>query len=921
MAASESGRAGTAKDPLLSYKEVHAKVPTLSGLAVSTSMPADTVAASKEPLRHGEIEFEEMGGHRCRYLVVPEALHEPGPVLNHMFLDPKGWRLTPPSLIMEGAGGRNHYCNWKLEVDDLSGWGHDGEADFKRMRRFDSRIQEIAASICQAASECQGWLDFEEGGRSGFSELLSDGLKVHWKTHRTLAGHKSDIVAFGIRDLSDPKYDKLEFLDQMKENTVEVGKRTEKVVHYPSVGAQLFPEVYGGPPLSSTIAKVSGESSGGPLAAIEEDGAGSEKEGASVAVSAWKDTATLQERMSHVAFKKYILPASTHFIFTGNKHLTARLKLALENLATRALVAANGPMKFVIPGPDAILTNGAAKGVPVVLLHHTGGAAEAFAAAVKRRVKGEKQDGHIYELPDNVPESSVIILNTAEDSAERVIDKLTTVLSSSRDEEDREVGNALAERKRLEYAWDTYTVYQHNAVLQWSVAARLQYTIMLLTLGTTVTTLGADFLAQQAKLAGAGAGAGACLNDEKCWAFLEVLTSSEALQWIQVVVVCLPLVSGFFLQVNNRFNPVTKWAYLEHARIAIESEIYKFRSRTQGYGAIATRKQKAYRLMQNIVIQDKFVTGLRPDWKPPPQGPSTTLGATGDRQPAVPKGGAGEEAEADEDMDTNLKVPGRRTRRQRFAEAMGHISNSVLSSELNTEALKQPPANALREKLRSLYNSEMESQRLKRAGASCWSCWTREGYTCLGNHDEIAKAEGNSDFRAIIHAKDEFMKDDGVSPTTPEDYLNFRMLPMLHAYMHRVAVLSFWQNVAQVLIFLLSATATALSTFKCLLIVPMVIAVMSTLQSLLSFLNMSACIRNLNNSVLTLKSLRIWWQSLSMVETRMPSNFDYLVEVTESCVDAEVSTWVKSTATVKKNPGEDKGEGDDQKADEDDTAK
>jgi len=42
-----------------------------------------------------------------------------------------------------------------------------------------------------------------------------------------------------------------------------------------------------------------------------------------------------------------------------------------------------------------------------------------------------------------------------------------------------------------------------------------------------------------------------------------------------------------------------------------------------------------------------------------------------------------------------------------------------------------------------------------------------------------------------------------------------------------------------------------------------------------------------------------------MVETRMPSNKDHLVTVTESCVDAEISAWMKSTATRRKGPAQD----------------
>ena len=45
-----------------------------------------------------------------------------------------------------------------------------------------------------------------------------------------------------------------------------------------------------------------------------------------------------------------------------------------------------------------------------------------------------------------------------------------------------------------------------------------------------------------------------------------------------------------------------------------------------------------------------------------------------------------------------------------------------------------------------------------------------------------------------------------------------------------------------------------------------------------------------------LTNLLIWWESLSMVEKRLPANKEYLVKVTEDNTNAEVSAFIKSAA-------------------------
>merc|ERR1719226_320778 len=89
------------------------------------------------------------------------------------------------------------------------------------------------------------------------------------------------------------------------------------------------------------------------------------------------------------------------------------------------------------------------------------------------------------------------------------------------------------------------------------------------------------------------------------------------------------------------------------------------------------------------------------------------------------------------------------------------------------------------------------------------------------------------------------------------------------------------------------------------LLVPLVVVLTTSIQSAVSFAQLAPRIRNLNASVLALKNLRVWWQSLSMVQMRLPVNKNHLVTVAESTVDAEVSCWMKSMIVQSKPQNDD----------------
>ena len=166
----------------------------------------------------------------------------------------------------------------------------------------------------------------------------------------------------------------------------------------------------------------------------------------------------------------------------------------MKDLTTRAFIFANGRDELIYPGIEGQVLNAASSGIPVVVLHHTGGAAEKLGLALQERKKHkapmDPKSGR-YQIPDNVNVDNFLLLSTSSDSVEKVIDKLTLVLSSVQDDEMREVGYLQAERQLMLQAWQMHTLFKYHARTH-RMRARILYFSLLL-LQFVITTISASW--------------------------------------------------------------------------------------------------------------------------------------------------------------------------------------------------------------------------------------------------------------------------------------------------------------------------------------------------------------------------------------------------------------------------------------------
>lgn len=152
------------------------------------------------------------------------------------------------------------------------------------------------------------------------------------------------------------------------------------------------------------------------------------------------------------------------------------------------------------------------------------------------------------------------------------------------------------------------------------------------------------------------------------------------------------------------------------------------------------------------------------------------------------------------------------------------------------------------------------------------------------------------------------LRDDGFALVTAEDYVTFRLKPQILLYQELSPYLNKMSGRLQVASYTLTAITTGLALIGYSYLVPIPVALMSALMSIADFEQLSVRLRNVNQCKMQLDNLQIWWESLSMVEKRLPVNKEYLVKVTEENVNAEVSAFIKSTTRQGKPQAEEEME-------------
>jgi hypothetical protein len=714
------------------------------------------------------------------------------------------------------------------------------------------------------------------GGRGGMNEVLKDGIKQYWAAFGSLPGFKTSSVLLAIRALDDT-----EFAEQFKSCAVPAETTAEQPgekggprrsdapnplkarVMYPSVDAKIFPE------LGRRTAKPDSEQD-------ERDDIDNDS------------VANFDDDVKYQVTSRFLSNGVTHVIFVQNTQLKDALRLKLQKLATRATIFANGKMDLITPGVEGKILSEAMAGVPIICLHNTGAAAEALGAAVLLRrqpnlkvfdeSKFPKEEIiYNYSLPENVPDDQFLILNPAKDSVEKVINKLTLVLSSVQDAEMMEVGYHRAEQTRIMYAWELYALFRHNAKRFRLRARILHYILVMISLAVTfisVVSVGVDHAARDCYF-----------DDEMNILGFDLLPfASDNRGHLELALIVLPVFNAFFLTVVSRFNPLGKWVHLESGAVKVRSEIYRYRARVVDYMPRATANVDIEERVEELCDTPDPLQGMVSVKK------KQKKEAAAFARPVI-------------------------SRRAIFSHQLEKYNSDAIGSDLRSDTLEAPTFSEIKAVQESLYDSRRTAEAFRThqfwqqglcqgfMNMVCCCCRrnpaSHSNYTDMHVQEEMWDEWGTDYMGNPNVLEDDYLRDDGVQVITAEDYNHFRLLPLIHHYNRRSVRLTTLATRAQISIFFLTGLMSTASMLGSARWVPVLVAGMTAISSTMEFENIYTQLRNVNQSLQVLKNLRIWWQSLSMVERRMPHNKEILVAGTEATADSEISSWMKTLSPPK----------------------
>lgn len=826
-------------------------------LAVPEDFPkvGTRVRANMEGVKwyHGVIEFDATRT-QTKYLLVPEECEDAMEILKVAL---QAWNLKLPQLLVQVDGGHDIPDNWFDWLLHQEAWKTPGESEESARTNFMHAVERIFKAIVSACAECDAWVhsfvDMHGGGmgfegkadmfgRARRSEEMGKNV-LHWAQH-------------SIKD-----FDGLFGEEEIRRCAVEVGQEPLEYASYPRLKSYYCTK-----PEGSKRHVFNGEPGGGVP----------------------KGLTVLQGNATHLIIypKKARLPWHSF------------INEALAKVVPTAMLLAHGEPSN---GYATHFCMNVINRMPVITLRHTGGVADVLAEAVinrrstrpgevEPRVQFKFEPGGTveqkerwtidYALPKGIRDSQFIVLDAQRDSIERVVDKLIQCVSLVDDDESRQLGFKQHESDRLQSAWDMFLSFEHNAERQRRLSVRLQYLIIFVSLMTSFVAVLHDHLqshspasintsapTKERSLRGSGVSGTMAAGQEA----LASVNWLEVLKW---AVMCLPLFSTFLLSCNSKFSPRAKYVQLKVAASSVLCEIYEYRSRVSEY----TPRVLARNTSMQPMAPENQSEGL-PEETP---GRSKSKGKANEKEPA--------DEEKKKTKNTGLVA----TRRGAFAENLEMIQSDLMQGDIREGSLIEPPPDAF-----STYKHKNLVGHKDERGSKPADTETKStGYIKLTQSTPEPATQGGLQALAV-----DMPIDDGFALINAEDYINFRLRPTLTKFSKMAPRLETIIDTNQIIIFISTGSLALLAMLGLTKWVPVLVTLIGAISAIMDFEMYVARLALINGAQLTLKNLLIWWESLSLIDRRLPESKQYLVDTTEQSVMAELS-WAKTAAKKKpKSPG------------------
>jgi hypothetical protein len=176
-------------------------------------------------------------------------------------------------------------------------------------------------------------------------------------------------------------------------------------------------------------------------------------------------------------------------------------------------------------------------------------------------------------------------------------------------------------------------------------------------------------------------------------------------------------------------------------------------------------------------------------------------------------------------------------------------------------------------------------------------------------HDERKYTTVVPESRRKVKAVQDTAEDDLCSLISAEQYVQFRLMPVMEGFMESLPRLHFIWSACHVFFLFGSMVTGVMGIMRLVELMPIMISAMSALESVISFEQLQLKLMTTNQALQTLQKLMIWWSGLSMVEQRKVNNKEHLISQTEAV--ANIDATIFGTALLASHPpqGERRGVG------------
>eukprot|EP00546_Thalassionema_frauenfeldii_P011103 CAMPEP_0178909672 /NCGR_PEP_ID=MMETSP0786-20121207/8661_1 /TAXON_ID=186022 /ORGANISM="Thalassionema frauenfeldii, Strain CCMP 1798" /LENGTH=962 /DNA_ID=CAMNT_0020581817 /DNA_START=143 /DNA_END=3032 /DNA_ORIENTATION=+ len=350
--------------------------------------------------------------------------------------------------------------------------------------------------------------------------------------------------------------------------------------------------------------------------------------------------------------------------------------------------------------------------------------------------------------------------------------------------------------------------------------------------------------------------------------------------------IILPLVESALIALEASFRPTNKYANLLLAEKRIESECFRFQTRT---GIYRNRGGMGLKAMHARAAFSERVQGFLKECMQSDVASGSLLSSGSDAKKLH-----------DTLMAPNLDNSGGHP--PVLAPLTGELLNGTgnvvkfnLFSEEKPEEDKRPDASE-----NMFYSKEYNFDKLRAADGECLKKQKNEtfysrGYSFVPDAAFLKEEEeGHAEVKRILQnpKSQNIIKDDVLrAPAYVED----RLLPMMGHFYGRLPRDTFIKRLNLVLATFLLAAATAFVSLGLHEWVPLLLAAVAAFEYSTAYLQLETRIPNLNASATELTNIQMWWNGLTLIQSRQPSNKDTLVDRTEEAIISHYAQFAGAT--------------------------